>query len=75
MKVLLLVIPYWLGSVNEFIYKNDSQNVISKNNLVGELYFLYKEYNISFELFIDKFRISWENIVHFKIGDDAETYG
>ena len=56
--------------------RGENEFVVSRNKLLGELSTLYKEYNITFDLMINSLvGETWQNIIHFTIGGNADRYG
>jgi len=58
------------------VFKKTEQFTIRRNNLLGELPFIGKQFIVSFQLFITAPTVGeFENIIHFTIGGDFENLG
>ena len=69
----------YIYSGKRIFFERKPEFVVSWNNLLRELPYLYKDFNITFDLLINKLTGgSLQNIIHFSTGgfDDAhEQYG
>ena len=46
-----------------------------KSNLITTLPYIAKEYKLSFDVFVIKFKEGWTSIVHFTVGEDKGKPG
>ena len=49
--------------------------ILKKGYLLTTVPFLWKEFKLSFDVFISKFTSGWQNIVHFTTGGNDPDYG
>ena len=74
-----MTIHFCAGGVScnlPIVFKKAEQFAIQRNNLLGELPFIGKQFIISFQLFITASAVGeLENIIHFTIGGDWQNLG
>ena len=78
-SIRYIEIILYICSGERIFFESEPEFAVSWNNLLGELTYLYKYFNITFDLLINKLTGgSFQSIIHFSTGgfDDAhEQYG